>query len=1182
MSNATNKFIDNSITTTKYTFYNFLFKNLYEQFHRFANCYFLFMAVLQTIPTLSPTGQFTAFFPLAFVLICTMIKDAYEDIKRLYSDRVTNNRIAHVLRGDKFEDIFWKDVKTGDIVKVDNKEPFPCDLILVSSSESQGLCYVETSSLDGETNLKIKRCRHETLELSTPEALDKTRMIVECEKPNNRLYKFEGTMVLSNGKKLSIDTEQICLRGSSLKNTDFMIGVAIFTGHDTKLMMNTKETPHKISKIERMINKLILLVLVVQIILVLSCDIALMVWTNFNAGAWYLFRDVVIDSEYIAWNGFKGYWTILILLTNLIPISLYVSIEAAKLVQGIMISQDLAMYHEATDTPALVRSSALNEDLGQINYIFSDKTGTLTENKMDYDRPEHVKNNPNFQFFDERMNDGAWMNEENAQDIQNFITLLAVCHTVIPERSHNKPNEIIYQASSPDEAALVKAAKYLGIEFINRTTNTVTIKIMENEAIEYQVLDIIEFSSDRKRQSVIVRDPEGKLLIMTKGADSMIYPLLNEESVEKYGPITLEHLDQFGNEGLRTLLCAQAYLDEEEYQQWHREYEEAKTSLENRQVKVEMVGSKIEKNLQFVGATAIEDKLQQGVGDTIYELRRAGINIWVLTGDKLETAINIGFACDLLNSGMTLLIVEGNTIEELKTFLEKSLSTCEGISSSDALGLVVEGDKLLTILEGEHNNPLNPANTGNTLRNLFLNLSVKCKSVICCRVSPKQKSDVVLLIKNNVDSITLAIGDGSNDVSMIQSAHVGIGISGQEGLQAVNASDYAIGQFRFLKRLLLVHGRWSYRRVSKLVLYCFYKNSLLYLTQLWYIFSNGYSGATVHDKWTIALYNLIFSGLPIIVLAVMDRDVSADVAEKFPELYYQGQKNRFFNAKVFISWVVNSLFHSLVCFFVPYYCLVDSKFLDGHDIDPETIGIVIYSCVLVVISLKLCIETSSWTWVNVLIYTGSLLSWPAFIFVYGSIYYIFGYPYPVISEFYGITERWRIFLTPQFYMIVLLVTFMCCIRDIFWKGFVRMRSRNAYYQIQGRKKSKKSRQEILENFPFEEGLPVKMKKKKKFNVVELQEIKKVFETAVTSVAKFNYRGFAFSQTEQQGDFLKQYYNGTSSTNNNNNGNNNNTNNTNNTNTTTTSNTGMNTLPNSANDNVIINISNDDIIKSKEE
>ena len=505
-------------------------------------------------------------------------------------------------------------------------------------------------------------------------------------------------------------------------------------------------------------------------------------------------------------------------------------------------------------------------------------------------RPLHIRNNPNFQFYDERMNGGAWKNSDNRAAILEFLTLLAVCHTVIPERA--KSQEIIYQASSPDEAALVTAAKYLGAEFISRTPSELTIKVLGVEET-YQILDIIEFSSDRKRQSVIVRDTQGKLVLLSKGADSVLYPLLRQP--QTYGEVTLKHLEEFATEGLRTLLCAKVYLDESEYARWHEEYEEAKTSLEDRTRKVETVAAMIEKNMDLIGATGIEDKLQSGVADTIFELGNAGIKIWVLTGDKLETAINIGYACDLLNSAMSILIIDGHSYQEVREFLERSLNAAEHSNESeDVLGLVVDGERLHTILEDA------------ALRELFLHLAVKCKSVVCCRVSPKQKADVVLLVKQNVDSVTLAIGDGANDVSMIQSAHVGIGISGVEGLQAANSSDYSIGQFRFLKRLLLVHGRWSYRRVSKLVLYCFYKNSILYLTQLWFVFFNGYSGTSIHDRWTIGLYNLVFSCMPVLVLAVLDRDVPASVAERYPELYFQGHKNSFVSISLFSLTLLNS------------------------------------------------------------------------------------------------------------------------------------------------------------------------------------------------------------------------------------------------------------------------------------
>jgi phospholipid-translocating P-type ATPase (flippase) len=680
---------------------------------------------------------------------------------------------------------------------------------------------------------------------------------------------------------------------------------------------------------------------------------------------------------------------------------------------------------------------------------------------------------------------------------------LAVCHTVIPEQDPNS-DKIVYQASSPDENALVKAARYLGVNFIARTTDDVTITIGE-DSYKYQILAVLEFNSDRKRQSVIVRDPEGTLMLMTKGADSALFPLLHTKIDEQ----TVQHLENFANDGLRTLICAQRTLDEQYFASWLNRFEDAKCSLVDRVEKVSAVSAEIEHELEFVGVTAIEDKLQDGVPDTISELLKAGIKIWVLTGDKQETAINIGFACDLLNDSMGLLIIEGDNDDQIYDSLTKLLSIANQARDAEdpgEVGLVVNGDKLHSILDNED------------LKKIFLRLGMLCKAVVCCRVSPKQKADVVTLVKSNLKATTLAIGDGANDVSMIQAAHVGIGISGEEGLQAANAADYCIAQFRFLKRLLLVHGRWCYRRVSKLVLYCFYKQLVLYLSQFWFACFNGFSGTSVHERWSLTIYNLALTAYPIMVLGVLDRDVEASVVEQYPELYHQGHKDHYFNAKVFIINVLNGVFQSVVCFFVPMLGLMNFAFDDGQQADVLSLGVTIYTCVFFVVTIKCAMEMSGYTILSALTFLYSICFWFAFVFAHGSIYYKIDIrqcrDFPC-NEWYGFLQEWRILGTARFWAIVALTVTMALLRDYFYKVMLRISSttekgRVLYYDVM-RKSHRRPREYIMERFKESDFVPQEIKPKSK----RIQNIKDMFKRLKVTP----HRGYAFSQTEHQTELL---------------------------------------------------------------
>jgi phospholipid-translocating ATPase len=402
---------------------------------------------------------------------------------------------------------------------------------------------------------------------------------------------------------------------------------------------------------------------------------------------------------------------------------------------------------------------------------------------------------------------------------------LALCHSVITERTPGDPPRIEFKAQSPDEAALVATARDCGFTVTGRSNDGIIVNYLGEER-EYQVLNILEFNSTRKRMSSIVRMPDGRIMLYCKGADSIIYSRLKKGEQPELRRTTAEHLEMFAREGLRTLCIAQKELDPEEYRKWNAEHELAAASVTDREDKLEEVADAIERDLTLIGGTAIEDRLQDGVPDTIALLAEAGIKLWVLTGDKVETAINIGFSCNLLGNDMDLIVLktENDDLDLAEDELDKHLLSFGKTGSDEELkaarknheppapthALVIDGDTLKVVLDDR-------------LRQKFLLLCKECKSVLCCRVSPAQKAAVVALVKTTLDVMTLSIGDGANDVAMIQEADVGVGIAGEEGRQAVMSSDYAIGQFRFLARLLLVHGRWDYKRMAECIANFFYK-----------------------------------------------------------------------------------------------------------------------------------------------------------------------------------------------------------------------------------------------------------------------------------------------------------------------------------------------------------------------
>uniref|UniRef100_A0A6Q2WY05 P-type phospholipid transporter n=1 Tax=Esox lucius TaxID=8010 RepID=A0A6Q2WY05_ESOLU len=578
------------------------------------------------------------------------------------------------------------------------------------------MCYIETSNLDGETNLKIRQGLQVTADDRDVDSLSRLSGRLECESPNRHLYDFVGVIRLEGHSPVPLGPEQILLRGARLRNTRWVHGMVVYTGHDTKLMQNSTRPPLKLSSVERVTNTLILALFGCLLAISLGCSAGQTVWkTRHGDQAWYM------DLNYGGAANFGlNFLTFIILFNNLIPISLLVTLEVIKFVQAYFINWDMDMHYEATDSSAMARTSNLNEELGQVQYVFSDKTGTLTCNVMQFKKctvagVAYGETPLEGAFDDPSLLENLQNDHSTATVIRDFLTMMAVCHTAVPEKTGDS---IVYQASSPDEGALVRAAGYLGFVFSGRTPHSVIIQAQGTEQ-RFELLNVLEFTSERKRMSVVVRTASGQIRLYCKGADSVIYERLEDSS--EYQEITLDHLEQFATEGLRTLCYAVADISEESYREWAELYQQAATSITNRALNLAETYELIERNLQLLGATAIEDKLQDEVPETVEILLRAGIKIWILTGDKQETAINIGHSCRLLRKNMGLLVVNEDTLDGTRAVLSHHCGILgEALRRENDIALVIDGETLKYALSFE-------------VCQYFLDLALSCKAVICCR-----------------------------------------------------------------------------------------------------------------------------------------------------------------------------------------------------------------------------------------------------------------------------------------------------------------------------------------------------------------------------------------------------------------------------------------------------------------
>ncbi|XP_065288797.1 probable phospholipid-transporting ATPase IA isoform X17 [Dermacentor albipictus] len=932
------KFCSNAISTAKYNILSFLPKFLFEQFRRYANVFFLFIALLQQIPNVSPTGRYTTAVPLVFILVVSALKEIVEDFKRHLADDAVNNSIVLALRDGEWKGIRWNQVMVGDFLKITSGQFFPADLVLLSSSEPQGMCYIETANLDGETNLKIRQGLTQTAGMLTTKSLAEMQGHVECELPNRHLYEFTGNIHISNpkpAKTYPLGPDQILLRGAMLKNTTWAFGVVIYTGHESKLMMNSTAAPLKRSTVDKVTNTQIIMLFLLLIVLALISSVASEIWNAKHATTdWYLGLDDLSSNSNFAYN----FLTFIILYNNLIPISLQVTLEMVRFIQASFINMAATPY------------------------------------------------------------------------VREFFTLMAVCHTVVPEID-NETNYIKYQAASPDEGALVKGARDAGFVFTTRTPTHVTVNIFGSNE-KYEILNVIEFTSTRKRMSVLVRTPQGKIKLFCKGADTVIYERLGAES-QSFKDINLKHLEEFASQGLRTLCLAEADISPEYYEEWKNTYHKATTSLQMRERKIEDAAQLIESNLSLLGSTAIEDRLQDGVPETVADLLKADIKVWVLTGDKQETAINIGYSTRLISQSMPLLVINEDSLDGTREAVHKHAHDFgDLLRKENELALVVDGKTLKHALSSD-------------VRRDFVDIALSCKVCICCRVSPMQKAEIVDMVKNSTQCVTLAIGDGANDVAMIQSAHVGIGISGMEGLQAACASDYSIAQFRFLRRLLFVHGAWNHNRMCRLILYSFHKNICLYVIELWFAAVSGWSGQTLFERWSIGMYNVMFTAAPPLAIGLFDRTCSAEVMMKYPALYKSSQNAEGFNAKVFWVWIIDAIYHSIVLFWLTMLGVKqDVAWANGRDGGYLMFGNMVYTYVVVTVCLKAGLEMNSWTWPVHMAIWGSIGMWILFLLIYCNIWPVL----PIAPDMAGM--HIMIFSSGIFWMGLVIIPFMALLADV--------------------------------------------------------------------------------------------------------------------------------------------------------
>ncbi|KAH0511069.1 putative phospholipid-transporting ATPase IIA [Microtus ochrogaster] len=855
----------NVINNQKYNLFTFLPGVLFSQFRYFFNFYFLLLACSQFVPEMRLGALYTYWVPLGFVLAVTIIREAVEEIRCYLRDKEVNSQVYSRLTSRGTVKVKSSNIQVGDLILVEKNQRVPADMIFLRTSEKNGSCFLRTDQLDGETDWKLRLPVACTQRLPTAADLLQIRSYVYAEEPNIDIHNFLGTFTREDSdppisESLSIENT---LWAGTVIASGTVVGVVLYTGRELRSVMNTSDPRSKIGLFDLEVNCL----------------------TKILFGAL-----VVVSLVMVALQHFAGRWYLqiirfLLLFSNIIPISLRVNLDMGKIVYSWVIRRDSKI------PGTVVRSSTIPEQLGRISYLLTDKTGTLTQNEMVFKRLHLGTVAYGLDSMDEVQSHIFSIYTQQSQEppaqkgptvttkvrrtmssrVHEAVKAIALCHNVTPVYESNGVTDQaeaekqfedscrVYQASSPDEVALVQWTESVGLTLVGRDQSSMQLRTPGDQILNLTILQVFPFTYESKRMGIIVRDEStGEITFYMKGADVVM------AGIVQYNDWLEEECGNMAREGLRVLVVAKKSLTEEQYQDFEARYVQAKLSVHDRSLKVATVIESLEMEMELLCLTGVEDQLQADVRPTLETLRNAGIKVWMLTGDKLETA-----TCTAKNAH---LVTRNQDIHVFRLVTNRGEAHLElnAFRRKHDCALVISGDSLEVCLKYYEYE--------------FMELACQCPAVVCCRCAPTQKAQIVRLLQERTGKLTCAVGDGGNDVSMIQESDCGVGVEGKEGKQASLAADFSITQFKHLGRLLMVHGRNSYKRSAALSQFVIHRS--LCISTMQAVFSSVFYFASVplYQGFLIIGYSTIYTMFPVFSL-VLDKDVKSEVAMLYPELY---------------------------------------------------------------------------------------------------------------------------------------------------------------------------------------------------------------------------------------------------------------------------------------------------------
>ncbi|KAF7703863.1 putative phospholipid-transporting ATPase IIB [Cucumispora dikerogammari] len=972
----------NLINNQKYNLVTFLPKIFYAQISQFFDFLIFALMILSTIPTYSIQPLASSITPWIMIMVLVCYKEGTQDYSRYVKDLQINTQLYTIFRtvGVKGEEEIKKmiikssEIQTGDLIFITKNSRIPADLVLLKSFRGREV-FIRTDQLDGETDWKLRippsatqDCDFEFFDaevhlisqrnlkkisnigsskvdiviqdtniplhdapveikeelpgvddfriedihntgekknINTDFEDDKNGMpliLVSYEKPHKDIYSFNGTLSVNNDK-LPLSVENTLWRDTVLASST-ILGTVIYTGSETKTSLNTSQPRNKLGKIDYEINYYTVFLFIFA--LAMSS-----IFTLFN----FIFAAGRLDVVLIKF---------FMIFSNLIPISLKCTIDFSR-----MFFYTRSIHEDIKGS--VVRNPNISEELGRISYLLSDKTGTLTQNIMlmrklhlgnicySVDLNSDIRKIIRKEFIKDVTRNKSFSKGQNLSErLLNLVNALSVCHNVTPVIEED--GKISFQASSPDEVAILEWCLDVGVKLIKRSRNEMIvdysnlindISIYEHNGIsnpmlslsqpnilskssnlnvplnkeqlekKLEILEIFPFTSESKRMGIIVKI-NNEYYFYLKGAD-----MIMQQVIVKSDWLN-EEVDFMAREGLRTLVIAMKKLSEIEYLTFEQKMKKAKLSP-NRNVKVLEVQSSLEKDMILLGVTGVEDKLQEDVMLTLELLKNAGIKTWILTGDKIETAISIAQSTRLFLNRNYKILQANNRAEALREL--------EFLRNSDLRYIVLDG-KTLSVFQQE-------------CFKEFILLSSRMEAVVACRCTPTQKAEVTQSLKEITGKLSCSIGDGGNDVSMITAANMGIGIVGKEGNQASLASDISILRFADISSLILWHGRNSYSSTSRICHYIIHRGSLLSIVQAIFASLNRFLPFNLIHGFLALSFICIYTACPMFAL-VDYKKISKNTCFRYPELYKELKMHKELSFMNFFKWFLISFYQASI------------------------------------------------------------------------------------------------------------------------------------------------------------------------------------------------------------------------------------------------------------------------------